>query len=239
MYRKLRGHLHRWRGRLEQAQEDYSEVIRLDPKAHIAYACRAEVQRLRGALEAALADCSEAIRLWPEYGGYYHARSEVHLARGDLDAASSDLERALERMDPAGGALLKGRLARLQLERGQLAQDRGEGREALACYREAVAHDPDLAEAHDALAWLLATSPEEEVRGGEEAVRSARRACQLTGEANASYLDTLAAACAESGDFAQAVEWAERAVELAPPDDRPAYQARREMYRGGQAYHGG
>jgi tetratricopeptide (TPR) repeat protein len=197
------------------------------------------VRHRRGELEAALADYGDAIRLRPDFGWYYRERAEVHLARGDLDGALDDLERALEQAEPSACAALEARLARLHLERGQLAQDQGEMDEALDCYRQAVEHELGLAEAHDALAWLLATCPDESVRDGAEAVRCARRACELTGESNASYLDTLAAACATAGDFGQAVQWAERAVELAPPDDRPAYEARREMYRAGQAYHGG
>jgi hypothetical protein len=77
------------------------------------------------------------------------------------------------------------------------------------------------------------------VRDGEAAIRHARRACELTGEGNASYLDTLAAAWAEAGNFTRALDWAGQAVDLAPPDDRPAYQARLELYRTGRPYHGG
>ena len=65
------------------------------------------------------------------------------------------------------------------------------------------------------LAWLLATQPSPEVRNGPEAVRLAERACALTSRTNLWFLHTLAAACAESGNFTQAVAAAEEARRLA------------------------
>ena len=48
-------------------------------------------------------------------------------------------------------------------------------------------------------------------------------------------IDTLAAALAETGDFAQAVTWQERAIELNKSPDKEE-EARLELYRKGQPY---
>jgi membrane associated rhomboid family serine protease len=82
-------------------------------------------------------------------------------------------------------------------------------------------HDAMIA---NSLAWLLATCPEERLRNGRRAVEIAQQACESTDWENASYLDTLAAAYAESGDFAAALKWSGKAVELSNYADREALQ---------------
>lgn len=104
--------------------------------------------------------------------------------------------------------------ARAMLNLG-ISYERGRGVEpddwqAAQWYLRAARHD--LPEGMNALAWLLATSPDPELRNGEEAVAWARVAVQ--DEATAERFDTLAAAHAEAGDFDQAVTAIERAIDL-------------------------
>src|SRR5262249_19208480 len=61
------------------------------------------------------------------------------------------------------------------------------------------------------LAWLWATGPDG-VRDGKRAVEAATRACELTDWKENEFLDTLAAAYAEVGDFDKAVEYQKKAV---------------------------
>ena len=61
-------------------------------------------------------------------------------------------------------------------------------------------------------AWLLATSPESSSSSGAEAVQLAQRAVELSDGDEPTYLDTLAAACARVGRFADAVKTAEKAA---------------------------
>ncbi|MCA9217321.1 MAG: tetratricopeptide repeat protein [Planctomycetales bacterium] len=63
-------------------------------------------------------------------------------------------------------------------------------------------------------AWVLATSPDDQVRDGERAVKIATKACEVTEFKQAHILSTLAAAYAETGDFDTAVKWSAKAVEL-------------------------
>jgi tetratricopeptide (TPR) repeat protein len=88
-------------------------------------------------------------------------------------------------------------------------------------------------------AWVLATSPVEELRDGMRAVALAERAiASLEGAAGANELDTLAAAHAEAGGFEAAVDVARRAVASleargAPPDSVTAYRDRVEAFERG------
>src|SRR5262249_2042520 len=109
-----------------------------------------------------------------------------------------------------------GVLATAHTNRGLVETRCGEWQRAIEDYREAIRLQPKLASAHNNLAWLLAVCPVEALRNGQEAVEHATWACETTGWSNPSCLGTLAAACAEAGDFGQAVRWQERA--LADPE---------------------
>ena len=87
-------------------------------------------------------------------------------------------------------------------------------------YDELIRHYPDLDWAHERKAWLLATSPDATYRDGRRAVAAATRASELTNGKDGRVLSTLAAAYAEIGDFANAVRWQERALELIAKDGR-------------------
>src|SRR5207244_5254236 len=91
----------------------------------------------------------------------------------------------------------------------------GKTAEGMDQLRAALLANPDRVDALNSLAWTLATHPNPLFRNGEEAVRCALRAVELTHEQGAIELDTLAAAEARLGHFERAIELSKRAVELA------------------------
>ena len=82
-------------------------------------------------------------------------------------------------------------------------------------YRDAIRLRPDYAAAYNHLAWILATHKETRVRNGAEAVRLAEIACRLTDSKHHVPLNTLAAACAEAGNFDKAIVTAQLALDRA------------------------
>jgi tetratricopeptide (TPR) repeat protein len=109
---------------------------------------------------------------------------------------------------------------------------------ALEDYATVIRLAPEHAGAHAGRAWLRATCPEGKYRDGAEAVRDARRACELTGWSDPDCIDNLAAACAESGQFEEAVRWQSKALEF-PTFRGPSREnalARVKLYQGRQPY---
>ncbi|NUM77135.1 hypothetical protein HUU40_22485, partial [candidate division KSB1 bacterium] len=102
-------------------------------------------------------------------------------------------------------------------------------------YEKALSIAPDHVDALDNLAWLLATSNEPQLRNPAEALRLARQAAELTQYQRYHVLSTLAAAAAATGDFAAAVKWQTRAVELAPAGEAATLKARLKRYQSGQS----
>jgi serine/threonine-protein kinase len=88
-----------------------------------------------------------------------------------------------------------------------------------------------LAGALNERAWVLATSPDPKLRDGAKAKADATRANELTGWKYGPHLDTLAAACAELGDFEAAMQWAQKAIELVSEAEKPAIRERLDLYR--------
>ena len=75
----------------------------------------------------------------------------------------------------------------------------------------AKAAQHDLPQAHNDYAWLLSTSQRDHLRNGARALIYAERA--VARENSAAYLDTLAAAYAELGRFAEAIATQQQAVQ--------------------------
>jgi tetratricopeptide (TPR) repeat protein len=108
---------------------------------------------------------------------------------------------------------------------------------ALADFDEAIRLDADDAWAYAIRAWIWATCPDDRLRDGLRAVESALKACELTAWKEFSPLSSLAAAYAETGDFARAAETQEKANDLAEDDDdRQRGAERLERYRDGKPF---
>jgi hypothetical protein len=112
----------------------------------------------------------------------------------------------------------------------------GTWRDNPTLYGHAVAVTEDNVVAATNLAWVRATSADPARRDAEEALRWARRAAELTAHKNAGVLDTLAAAEAEAGHFAEAVVWQRWALRLASAEERGGFEERLALYQAGRPY---
>ena len=105
---------------------------------------------------------------------------------------------------------------------------RGQYREAMGHYQQALAIDPDQAEVLNNLAWLLLTAEQEELRDPPRALELALRADRLRPD-QAFILDTLATAWWLNDRPERAVA-AARAALATNPADRRYYQQQLEKF---------
>jgi tetratricopeptide (TPR) repeat protein len=104
----------------------------------------------------------------------------------------------------------------------------GKVREAIDQWQEALAIQPENGNASSNLAWVFATSPEDSIRDGTRAVELGEKALRISGGKIPMIHRVLAAAYAESGRFADAIETAQRGAELATNQGNPALAAELE-----------
>jgi tetratricopeptide (TPR) repeat protein len=62
-------------------------------------------------------------------------------------------------------------------------------------------------------AWLRATCQDASLRNGRSAIDDAKKSCDMTKWKEAGPIDTLAAACAETGDFDSALRYGQQAMQ--------------------------
>jgi tetratricopeptide (TPR) repeat protein len=135
-----------------------------------------------------------------------------------------------------------GLLAELYESKARSCIDYGRYDEAKKSLEQAVHLQPADPTTLNDLAWMLATSKDTRVRDGRRAVAIAKRACTLSNWKNAFSIDTLAAASATAGNFADAVKYQQLAISLLDADDRktqqPGMEQRLRQYSSGQTFTG-
>ena len=188
-----------------------SEAARQAPTA----ADRAELQRQigvvfsdQGKFAQAAAYYTAALETNPRFAVAHNDLALDLVSQGDRPAAIEHYAQALK-LDPQYAEAHRN-LALALMGEAKLS-------EARSHLYEAIRLKPDYLDAINDLAWLLATTPDAKVRDAHEALRLARQAAHLTGERDAGILETLAAAYAEGGDYAEAISTAEQAIQLCDP----------------------
>ncbi|MBW8001356.1 MAG: tetratricopeptide repeat protein [Planctomycetes bacterium] len=105
-------------------------------------------------------------------------------------------------------------LAQLFFERGDTAQ-------AIDHYQIALKLKPNNIDALNALGWILATTEDENFSNPSKAVQYAEKACEITNFQNPLLLDTLSVSYAARGNFKDAIETSEKALEFAKSANNP------------------
>lgn len=193
-------------GRLNEAVKQWEEVLQKKPDFADAHYKIAVVMTQQGNFDAAIEHFKEAIQIEPGHANVHNNFGVALYKGGRLDEAIEAFKRAVS-LEPTY-AEAHSNLAEALYRRGRVA-------EAIDCWTEALQFEPNSPGVLRNLAWVKATQRNPAVRDMNGAVELAKRACEITRYNRPIILDTLAAAYAASGKFAEAVQTAEKAVKLA------------------------
>jgi membrane associated rhomboid family serine protease/Tfp pilus assembly protein PilF len=203
----------------------------------------AESTRLRaaGQLEGSLERIREAARLAPRDERPHEELGAFYLDGGKTDDAIREFEEA-RRLSPLSPRAQLG-LARAYRRKGDVAKSdqllaemvgadtqTADGQqllgdlflqekiypEAIKHYQQALKLNPQDAAAHNNLAWLYATSEDEQFRDPQGSLEHAQKAVELTQWHEATFIDTLAEALYVSGRYDEAVKTQTLALKLEP-----------------------
>jgi tetratricopeptide (TPR) repeat protein len=213
----------------DKAIADLTQAIGIDPRYKQAYYRRSFVYMIKGNYDEALADVNQAIEIAPEFTKAYYRRACIEMILGKDDLAIADLDKIIQ-MDP--------KFIQAPIRRSFAFMLKGDYAQALVALNQIIETNPNAAGTYNRLAWLLATCPEANFRDGRKAVENASKACDLTNWKLSPMLDTLAAACAESGDFVSAMKWENEAISLQQdPDKVDAQKSRLALYESYKPFH--
>lgn len=179
----------------EVAIHHYLAALEIDPKLSIAHNNLGILLVQQGQPAEGIRHLREALKLKPE-----NSETRFNLARtlneqGQWTEAATLLNNLVvsRKSDPQTHYQYARALAQLK-----------RNREAMSAYATALLLSPNFSDALDGLAWILSTDTNTPNRNGTEAVKMARLACEQTKNHDPMKLKTLAAALAETGDFAEA-----------------------------------
>jgi Tfp pilus assembly protein PilF len=218
-------------GKWDEAIQHFSKAIEADPKQVASYLGRCRAYYAKGNYDKSIVDCDQAISLDPMNAEAFYYRGRAYQFKGTTDRAIEDYSTAI-RLDPKHAAAWA--------NRGYLNHEmKKDYEQAKKDYEQSLKLDPKIPNTHNNLGWLLATCPEAKLRDGKTAVACATKACELTQWKSALFLDTLAAAHAEAGNFPEAVKWQKKALEKPeefPKEEVENAKLRLKLYLKGKPY---
>ncbi len=249
------------RGKQDESIAEFNESIRLDPSLLEAHLNVAQVYRMKKDLDASEKEYKAILGYYSESVVDKETLSnfcQAFIGLADIESVRNNGDKAVEYLVAGVHAQptnfnVRQALALTLLQQGkrhpaeeqlwvmlQLNPDRGNMAEGIGMALKNVNRIDAAVVAWNFMAWAFATSPEPTLRNGKAALFFAKRVCEITKGQDPSALDSWSAALAESGQFDEAVRYAQQAIDLAVKlDKKPladAIRGRMELYKNGKPY---
>jgi Flp pilus assembly protein TadD len=227
----MAGNVYAAKGDTDRALAEYERALKLQPNMPETHNNLGQIYSRRGDSERAIREFRAAIQYGPMLPQPYHNLALELARRGDLQQAMQYWHRALE-LKPDYAAAHEGL--------GHALRFIGDTKGAAEHYRAAIKLGSRKLEIMSALAWILATDPRDDVAAPAEALQLAEQCNRESHEEDGLTLDTLAAAQARNGKFAEAIATAQRAEKQARAAGREqlanGIQSRIMLYQKNQPY---
>ncbi|MGY8767235.1 MAG: tetratricopeptide repeat protein [Pirellulales bacterium] len=206
--------------RPEDAEKDYDRILEIEPTNLQAQVFRNLVLDSQGKFNQVLAELKTFLEKSPDQSDTILVNAQLFHSRNQ-SKKSIQIYTLLVEAEPGNWKAHYGR--------SDTYLALGKHKEAIAGYAAALKLKKGESNLLNNYAWVLATSPDKDVRDGVKAVELAKKACEVTDYKAPHILSTLAAAHAEAGNFDKAKEWATKAVDLVEDGDENADQLSKEL----------
>jgi tetratricopeptide (TPR) repeat protein len=218
------------KGKLNEALAEYRSAEQLAPELYHIHNNLGNLLDNLGHPNKALTEYRWAVFLNPSLPSLHNGAGMVLAELGRFDEAMSQFKEAA-RLDPT--------YPWAHLEIGKMRLKQGCDAEAIDEFREALRIDPNNFQILAYTAHVLAADENPQIRDGKTALVLAVKAKVLTGGAQPYVLDALGMACAETGDFTNALAVTQNALELATAAKMKKLeplQQRLELYKNHQPW---
>ena len=215
------------KGMYDDAIEQFQESLKIKPDQTDVYAGLGLAFNEKGMIDEAISALKKALSIKPTSAKAHNNLGIVFAATGKIDEAISEFKKAI---------LINSQFIQAYNNLGVAYGEKEMVAESISAFKKAIANKPPFAAAHNNLAWIYATCPSMIYRNGDEAIVLATKACELTSFKNADFINTLAAAYAEKGNFKKAIEFQIKAIEFVQDDQKPDFLKRLELYQSGEPY---
>jgi spermidine synthase len=225
------GRIYLREGRLDEAIENFNELINLNQGTADIYYNLGMALGMKGKYDEAIRYFGRGIELNPEYPEIEKRMGTALLAADKPKEAIEHLEKSLQANPNETVVYISISIAYIKTGNYKEALDNWSKAEKLQAGSVHKLNNP---------AWQIVTADEVSAEDANNAIEFTEGACEMTGHKEVNLLDTLAAAYAAGGRFEDAENTAQKAIEAAKAIGQNELageiQKRKELYLSGQRY---